>query len=258
MKFLKTALLILILCGATFESAQASVSMSSIGRSSSSSAFKSGFSSHRNSAVSSNAVKPATKSTSFGSFGATTGAAAPSPTSAATNSALSKDLTATAANSAALKTFDARNQTAALPAPAVGSGYVAGPGTAAGYVSPPMYTQNYLPQTVMVQRNSGFFASPFLWFMLGHSMASQSQERVVYEHPDYPTGSTVNNQEGSGGSLAPGAVPQEPKESFGAKLLRVVLWLMTFLVLAAGVSYLLVKRAARAAISNSHYSLGKI
>ena len=120
-----------------------------------------------------------------------------------------------------------------------------------------MYTQNYIPQTVIVQRNSGFSSSPFLWFMLGHSMAGQGQDRVVYERPDYPAGSTIN-QDGGGGNPAPIAVPQEPKESFGAKLLRVVLWLMTFLVLAAGVSYLLVKRAARAAISNSHYSLGKI
>ena len=257
MKFLKTALLILILCGATFESAQAGASISSFGRSSSSSAFKSGFSSHKNSVVSRSAVQPATKSTSFGSFGATGGVTAPSPASATTNSALSKNLNATAANSAALKTLDARNQAAALPAPAVGSGYATGSGTTAGYVSPPMYTQNYIPQTVIVQRNSGFSSSPFLWFMLGHSMASQGQDRVVYERPDYPAGSTIN-QDGGGGNPAPIAVPQEPKESFGAKLLRVVLWLMIFLALAAGVSYLLVKRAARAAISNSHYSLGKI
>lgn len=123
-----------------------------------------------------------------------------------------------------------------------------------------MYAQNQMPHTVIVQRDSGFSASPFLWFMLGHSMASQNHDRVVYERPAYMSGGdqAANGQVAADGNPVQATVPAEPQESFGAKVLRVLLWLTILGALAAGVLYLLAKRAARAVAAKTHYSLGKI
>lgn len=256
-QFIKTAALILLLGVATAESAQAGIRFSSAGRSGSSSALKSGFSSHKYSAPSRSFDSSAAKSTSFGTFGATSRTDAPPAATGNTKSALSKDLNATSANAAALKTFDARNQPAASTAPVGGSHYTAGNGAQAGYVSPPAYVPSAMPQTVVVQRDSGFSASPFLWFMLGHSMASQGRDRVIYERPVYTNGAVVGDP-AAGVNPTPAVAMPEPEESFGAKLLRAVLWLTIIATLAAGALWFLAKRAARAATANTHYSLGKI
>lgn len=256
-QFIKTASLILLLSFTTLESAQAGISFSGAARGGSSSAFKSGFSSHKYSVPSRTSDPVAAKSTSFGTFGVAGHAEGSPAATANTKSALSKDLNATSANAAALKTFDARNQPAAPTAPAGSSHYTAGNGAPAGYVNPPAYVPSPMPQTVVVQRDSGFSSSPFLWFMLGHSMASQGRDRVIYERPVYTNGAVVGDP-AVGGNPAPVVAMQEPQESFGAKLLRVVLWLTILATLVAGVLWLLAKRAARTATANTHYSLGKI
>ena len=127
----------------------------------------------------------------------------------------------------------------------------------------PIYTQGMVPQTVIVQHNSGFSSSPFLWFMLGHSMSDHRSERVVYDHTAYPaatpitdptTGALINPE---ANDSAPAATSWEPQQSFGEKLLRVMLWLLIIAVALKGVSYLLWMRAARMAAHKSNYSLGK-
>jgi len=245
-------LLISLLCGATVESAQARISFSSSGRGGSSASFKSGFSSHKASSVSQDAVQSSAKNTSFGSFGAAAGAAQPKSAAAPSNSALSKDLNTTAANSNALKTFDARNQ-AAAPSPTA----TVNPATGGqiGYAAPPIYAHGVVPQTIVVQRDNGFSASPFLWFMVGRSMGNHDGDRVVYERPVYPANGAVGNPDGI--NSAPDARSWEPQESFGAKFLRVMLWLMIIAMLVGLASYLINRRAARSVMNKSHYSLGK-
>ena len=254
LKFIKTAALVMLLCAAATQPALAG----RIGSTGSSSGFKSGFSSHKYSApVRSDSVnRAAGKTSSFGSFG---GSSASSSTTAG-SSALSRDLSATAANSAALKTFDARNRPVAVPAAAPSYAPNYAPSTSAGYVTPPLFAR--YPQTVIVQRDSGFFSSPWLWFMLGHSMGNH--ERVVYERPVYTNSGALDVPAGAAASGAnPAQVPAaEPaQESFGARALRVVLWLAIIGALTAGVIYLLARRASRAAaatVAATHYSLGKI
>jgi len=252
-QFIKTAALILLLCVTAVESAHAGLRFSTSGRSGSSSTFKSGFSSQKYSSVPSRSpANAAGKSTSFGSFGAS-GDAAPAA-SPATKSALSKDLNATSANATALKTFDARNQNAA---PVAASNFATGSAAPSGYVSPSMYAQSAMPHTVIVQRDSGFSTSPFLWFMLGHSMASQGRDRVINDRQVYADGGAVGAPTG-GADPAPFVATLQPQESLGARLLRVVLWLAIIGAAIAGVIYLLFKRAARIATAKPHYSLGKI
>ena len=250
LKFFKTVALVMLLCMAATQPALA-------GRTGSSAGFKSGFSSHKYSAPSHSADRVAGKSTSFGSFGA--GGNASSSTTAG-RSALSRDLSATAANSAALKTFDARNRPAAAPAatPSYAPNYA--PSASAGYVTPPLFAR--YPQTVIVQRDSGFFSSPWLWFMLGHSMGGR--DRVVYERPVYANSGALDVPVGaaaSGASPAPVLAAEPPQESFGARALRIILWLAIIGALAAAVIYLLARRASRAAaaatVAATHYSLGK-
>ncbi|MDR3480774.1 MAG: hypothetical protein P4L91_08690 [Burkholderiaceae bacterium] len=254
LKFIKTAALVMLLCAAAAQPALA-IRTGSTG---SSAGFKSGFSSHKYSAPSHSADRVAGKSTSFGSFGA--GGNASSSTTAG-RSALSRDLSSTAANSAALKTFDARNRPAAAPAatPSYAPNYA--PSASAGYVTPPLFAR--YPQTVIVQRDSGFFSSPWLWFMLGHSMGDH--ERVVYERPVYANSGALDVPVGaaaSGVSPAPVPAAEPAQESFGARALRVVLWLAIIGALSAAVIYLLARRASRAAaaatVAATHYSLGKI
>jgi 4-amino-4-deoxy-L-arabinose transferase-like glycosyltransferase len=54
---------------------------------------------------------------------------------------------------------------------------------------------------------------------------------------------------------------EPPQESFGARALRIILWLAIIGALAAAVIYLLARRASRAAaaatVAATHYSLGK-
>jgi len=252
--FMRAVLLITLLCGVSVDSAQARPSFSGHGGSASS--FKGGFSSRKPVTVSPNTVQTSTKSTSFGSFGAPANSVQPNQATTSTNSALSKNLSTTAANSSALKTLDARNQAAA---PASAASATVGGNAQPGYAVPPGYHPGYgqatIPQTVIVQRDNGFSASPFLWFMLGRSMSNQGGDRVVYEHPANATAGAVGNPDGV--NTAPVASSWEPQESLGAKLLRIVLWLMLAIVLVMGVSYLLARRAASAVTNKSHYSLGK-
>jgi hypothetical protein len=254
--FMRAILLITLLFGVSVDSAQARPSFS--GHSSSASSFKGGFSSRNSAAASPSMVQPNSKSTSFGSFGAPASSAQPSSPVASSNSALSKNLSTTAANSSALKTLDARNQ-AAAPVSAGGANTVTGGGAQSGYAPSPVYQPGYgqaaVPQTIIVQRDRGFSTSPFLWFMLGRSMSNQGGDRVVYEHQVNTSTGTVGNPDGV--DTAPAASSWEPHESLGAKLLRIVLWLMLAIALVMGVSYLLARRAARAVTNKSHYSLGK-
>jgi len=253
---IRAVLLISLLSVASIDSAEARISFSGSSHSSTSS-FKSGFSSHKTSAASPSTPQSSAKNTSFGSFGAPAGSAQANSAVTGSTSALSKNLGATTANSTALKTLDARNQ-AATPAPAAATSTMVGSGMQSGYANPPIYTQGIVPHTIIVQRDSGFSSSPFLWFMLGRSMNNQSGDRVVYEHPAYPiypATSTIGNPDGV--NPGPVATTWEPQESFGAKLLRIVLWLMLAIALVMGVSYLLGKRAARTVSNKSHYSLGK-
>jgi hypothetical protein len=262
MKFIKTALLILLLCGPAIESAHAGIHLGSAGRSGASHAFKGGFSSQKSAAISRDAADLTPKKSSFGSFGAAANAAPPSPAAPAPSSALSKDLNAATANAGALKTFDARNQAAARPAPAdglsaAGAGFsAAGTGPQGASVAGPAYAQSPMPQTVIVQRGGGFFSSPFVWFMLGQSMAGHDRERVVYERAGNPAGSDADSP-GVAADNAVSLAPPAQKESFGASLLRVVLWLTIAAAIGGGILYALARRAARIAKGSAHYSLGK-
>jgi hypothetical protein len=253
--FIRTVLLISLLCGIGVDATQAHAARGGFSRGASASSFKSGFSSHNAGTANPTTLQPSAKNTSFGSFGASASAAQPTPASTASNSALSRNLSENAANSNALKTYDARNQAAALPTPAAGSSYASSGVPQRGYSNPPLYAQGAVPQTIVVQRDSGFSASPFLWFMLGRSMSNHDSERVVYEHPAYPATGAVNGPDTIRSPTA--ATPLEPRESIGAKLLRIVLWLLIAVALVMGVSYLLGRRAARAVTNKSHYSLGK-
>jgi hypothetical protein len=255
MKFIKTALLILLLCGPAIESAHAGIHLGSAGRSGASHAFKGGFSSQKSAAISRDAADLTPKKSSFGSFGAAANAAPPSPAAPAPSSALSKDLNAATANAGALKTFDARNQAAARPAPAAGLS-AAGAGSQGASAAGPAYAQSPMPQTVIVQRGGGFFSSPFVWFMLGQSMAGHDRERVVYERAGNPAGSDADSP-GAAADNAVSLAPPAQKESFGASLLRVVLWLTIAAAIGGGILYALARRAARIAKGSAHYSLGK-
>jgi hypothetical protein len=97
--------------------------------------------------------------------------------------------------------------------------------------------------------------------MLGHSMGGH--DRVVYERPVYANSGAVDVPVGaaaSGANPAPVLAAEPTQESFGARALRVVLWLAIIGALTAGLIYLLARRAARAAAAAAtpHYSLGKI
>lgn len=236
MKIIKIALLALMLCGPAIETAQAGVHLGG-GRSATSAAFKSGFSSQK-SVLGRTTSDANVKNSSFGSFGAN--AAPPSPAAPSASSALSRDLNASGANAAALKTFDARNQ-AVRPISPVPPSYATNPAA-----NPSMLP--VAPQAVIVQ-HSGFSSSPFLWFMLGHSMAGNDHERVVYVNGN-GADSTID-QNGRGGANTSAAMA-EPKESLAVSLLRIVLWTAFLSAAICGIVYYIARRSARSA---KHYSL---
>jgi hypothetical protein len=238
MKILRLALLALLLCGAAIDSAHAGIH---VGGSHSAAAFKSGFASQKKTFGQATSEAGAKKST-FGSFGANPDA--PSPAAPSSGSALSRDLSTTGANTAALKTFDARNQ-----AQPTATSYAPNPAANAA-TNPPIYPANLpgAPQTVIVQ-HSGFSSSPFLWFMLGHALTGNDRDRVVYVN--------ANGADGQNGNIAPanadtGAIVAQPQESPAAVLLRIVLWTAILSAAICGAVYYFARRSAKAV---KHYSL---
>ncbi|MBV8665480.1 MAG: hypothetical protein JO269_03260 [Burkholderiaceae bacterium] len=247
MKVFKVLLLALLLCGPAWESAQAGIHVSGMGRAGSSSALRGGFSSQKSMAQHA-APTGSAQRTTFGSFG---GAAASGP---AGNSALSKDLNVGSANANALNTYDARNKAQRATQGAVGA-------PAPAYGPAPVY----VPQPVIVQQHSGFFSSPWLWFWMGHSM---NQDRVVVVN----NGANGNN--GTAGTVNPaanpatnpvansgqvdGAVPavanlqDQPAPSLLHSLLKTLLWAaLTTAIICAAVVYF----ARRAVRRTNHYTL---
>ena len=168
----------------------------------------------------------------FGSFGTKPATAAPN----AQPSAMNRDMNANAAQSNALKNYDARNKVnesgagAAAGGSGAGSSGIGGSGTGGsgwfrsgnqGGAAPASAIQS-APHTTVVHQGGGFMHNS-MWFMLCNSMASHRQNY----YPQQPSAQSVNqdgqvvNPTGENDSVTP---PVEEKESFFMSLLRFVIW----------------------------------
>lgn len=206
----------------------------------SSSSFKSGFSSHRSSSSSSSSMKPSYSSAKSGGFGSfsrhsSSAAAAPAPAQSSTadrpsggfgsfgggaaaprksDSALSQKLNKDASEANALRTLDARRQAQeqaardTRPVPGYEHGANAQP------APPPQYGQGQQPQApIIVRQDSG----------LGHVIAGAVLANMA-------RGAHANNNGYPGGyPSAPGGAPMPPARAGGTSFLGVF---MTLCVLA--------------------------
>ncbi len=260
----------------SFKSGFSSQKRSSLGGSSSTSNRNTSFGSSKEAAAPAPSAAPKSADTSssgstggkkplFGSFGSFGKSSASVPPAAPTStSALSKDLDKTAANANALKTLDVRKNTNVTGAATNNTGAAASPVAAAGASGfPAQPTYHPAPQTVIVQqRDSGFFSSPFLWYMMGSSMSNHSGG-YSNNYPNNPANNSANNGGNSqNGSVAqmqmPGSseVPLVQRESIGMSLLRIFLWL--FILSALGwLIYFFVKRTKGKTRASANYSFGK-
>lgn len=251
----------------------------------SSTGFKGGFSSQRSMS------KPAPSkpsNTAFGSFNTSKPA-----TSRNSDSALNRDLQKNQAQANALKSMDARKQTATLPStppplPAqnagsnlggLGSSNSFGNNTAnSGFGTANTASMNRptgfgtpAPAPVIVQRSGigGGMAGAFMGFMLGsmisHPAAAESAgPRSSQLEPIAGQGSVVSDgisASGTGGNSLPAANAQPAsavqEEGTGWKLLRLAIWSL----ILGGLGWLIYKiwrvvKPVRKQASTAHYSLG--
>lgn len=246
----------------------------------SSSNKSSGFSSPSSSsnAASNTAAKP-----SFGSFGSSrsvapvaaaavvTGAAATAtqePTKS--TSALTSSLDKNAAQTNALKTYDANKAgTTTAAAGNTGSnafGNSANGGTPRNYGNTPTYnsTPTYNPSvaqapstTTIIHHDSGS-SNGLMWFMLGNSMNNNRHS----DNGGYNNGGYNNNNNGGyNNGSNPNNMNQNPAvrsadsgDSFGVWFLRVLAWTLVLGALGGGVWYLM-NRSKNKVVKKNNYSL---
>lgn len=229
------------------------------------SAFRGGFSSQRQKAPSYQAPAPSkSQGASFGGFGRKK-SIDEQKTDNVAPSQMSRDLSANAAQTNALKTADARNNRNNTANNSTGNG--SGNGWYGGsdkngtprqdYQAQPRNYQTHNSYQTIVHRDSGGFMHGLMWFMIGRSMAS---ERPVY----VPVNNATNNGQwdaqtqtaASENAITPApaqeaAAPES--ESGFLKVLRLVLWAL----LITGVIWMVRKiMRLRKRFAKPNYSLG--
>lgn len=250
---------LLVLCMPLAQAGTMSVRAGSGSHATSSHSFKGGFSSQRSQPAPAPAAAPSRSS--FGSFGKQSAPAAPANAPTKSDSALNRDLEKTQAQSNAMKSMEARQQAAAPAQPTSVTGRpLPPPGSPA---APPPVAAAPQPPVVVVQRESGSWGGMFWGYMLGSAMSRPHQtvnQTTIYNGTPQANGDgSYNGGVVAGpaqGAVAPVA-PAAPSESWGWKLLRVLLWGLIIGVLVWLV--LRIRRALRKPEQDeSHYSLGKM
>ncbi len=238
-----------------------------------SSGFKGGFSSQKgNYARSAPAPSaPPAQRSGPGSFGKAGGADAPPPPPSRSNSALSRDMEQNAAQANALKTLDARRAANAAgtppnaPLPPLRDPVMR---PQQPVYNQPGYAQQNLPpqQPIIVQQPSNGFMHGVIGFMLGRAM---SQPQPVYYPPnnnsghgnsnnnggDWDSNTTLAGSTGTATSAAMAPVPAPaPAPSFGATVLRLLVWLALVSGLVWLAIYTVRKLRRLRSASAAHYS----
>ncbi|MCU6434222.1 hypothetical protein LPB67_10615 [Undibacterium sp. Jales W-56] len=251
----------------------------------SSSSFKGGFSSQKNTV--SRTSSPAAGhngNSSFGSFG-TSSSAAPAKSTPASVSVLNRDMDNSRSQANAIKNLDARTGKTpdaernlsvtgkpldparssfgnATPASGTNPSWAGNTNSAAQPVPQP------LPQTIIVQREHSSMGGMFMGFMLGQALSrphttvnvdGRPRDMLPMDNNTTNGSSSASGATGNGsadGSSGFKAKPEEP-ESLGWPLLRIALWAALSGALGWGI-YKWMQVNKRRQEVRSNYTLGKV